>query len=83
MLILKLKNINSPNFLEDVVIYNVVVSNKIFFGEKNYTLLVNSVMIIKLSRYIMLSKGNTYVKNYDNQANRMSFLIEDYNFLEK
>ena len=41
------------------------------------------MMIKKLSRYIMLPKGNTYVKIYDNQANRMSFLIEDDNFFEK
>ena len=31
----------------------------------------------------MLPKRNMYVKNYDNPANRMSFLIEDDNFLEK
>ena len=43
----------SPIFLEDVDIDNVLVSNKIFLVEKIInTLLVGCMMIMKLSNYI-------------------------------
>ena len=42
----------TPIFLKDVDIEKVLVSNKISFSEKNYTLLVTCIMVIKLSHYI-------------------------------
>ena len=39
----------SPDFLEDVDVDNVLVSDKISSCEKNYTLLVTWMMIIKIS----------------------------------
>ena len=40
-------------FLKDLDIEKVLVSNKIYFGEKNInTLLVTCIMIVKLSHYI-------------------------------
>ena len=55
------------------------VSNKIFFGEKNYKYFIgyfyhgNKVKPLN----IMLPKTNPYVKSYDGQTKWMNFLIED------
>ena len=45
----------------DVDIEKVLVCNKISFSDKNYTLLVTRIVIIKLSHY----KTSAYVKSYD------------------
>ena len=45
----------------DVDIEKVLVCNKISFRDKNYTLLVTRIVIIKLSHY----KTSAYVKSYD------------------
>ena len=45
----------------DVYIEKVLVCNKISFSDKNYTLLVTRIVIIKLSHY----KTSAYVKSYD------------------
>ena len=40
------------NFLKDMGIYDIIISNKIPFGEKNYnTLLITWMIIIKLNHY--------------------------------
>ena len=47
------------------------------------TLLVTSIMMIKLSHYVMLPKTSAYVKGYDGETKWMYFLIEDDVLLEK
>ena len=70
----------SPIFLEDVDIDNVLVSNKIFFGGKNYQYFIGCLYddyeIKQLN--IMLPRTNTYVKRYD-----VYFLVEDEDLLDK
>ena len=68
-----------PMFLEDVDIDNVLVSNKISSGEKNYS----CMMIIKLSHYINLPETSVYIKSYDGETKWMHFLIEDDDLLKK
>ena len=59
----------SPIFLEDVNIKKVLVSNKIYFDEKNYKHLIgylyNDFQVKPL--HIMLPKASAYVKSYDGQ----------------
>ena len=63
----------------DVDIKNVLVSNKISFGEKNYKYFIgylyndNKVQTL----HIMLPKTSAYVKSYDGQTKWMYFLTED------
>ena len=72
-------------FSEDVDIEKVLVSNKIYFGEKNYKHFIgylhNGRKVKPLN--IMLSKTSAYVKSYDRQTKWMYFLIEDDDLLEK
>ena len=72
-------------FLEDVDIEKVSVSNKIYFGEKNYKYFIgylhNGIKVKPLN--IMLPKTSAYVKSYDRQTKWMYFLIEDDDLLEK
>ena len=60
-------------------IKKVLVSNKIYFGEKKYKqfigYLYNNHKVKPL--HIMLSKASAYVKSYDGQTKWMYFLIED------
>ena len=73
-----------PLLLEDVDIDNVLVSNKISFGEKTInTLLFTFMMIVKLSHYINLPEMCVYVKRYDGETKCMHFLIVDDDLLEK
>ena len=55
----------TPIFLEDVDIEKVLISSKIYFGEKNYKYLIgylyNGNKVKPL--YIMLPKRSTYVKS--------------------
>ena len=72
-------------FLEDVDIENVLVSNKISSGEKNYKYFIGyfyNDYKVKLL-HIMLPKASAYVKSYDGQTKWMCFLIEDDDLLEK
>ena len=90
MAILKLKKNKlyrnkTPNFLKDLEIEKLLVSNKISFGEKNYKYflgyLYDNYKVKPL--HIMLPKTSVYVKNYDGQTKWMYFLIEDDDLLEK
>ena len=66
-------------------IEKVVVSDKIFFGEKNYKYFIgywyNDYKINPL--HIMLPKTSAYVKGYDRQTIWMYFSIKDDDLLEK
>ena len=70
----------TPIFLGDVDIEKVLISNKIFFGEKNYKYFIgylyNGNKVKPLN--IMLSKTSAYVKSYDGQTKWMYFLIKDH-----
>ena len=88
--ILKLKKINVPTFktavyFADVNVEKVLVSNKIFFGGKNYKYftgyLYDNHKVKTL--HIMLSKTSAYLKSYDWQIKWIYFLIEDGDLLEK
>ena len=77
--ILKLKKINFTAkrllFLKDVDTEKVLVSNKIYFDEKNYKYfndyLYNDHKVKPL--YIMLPKTSTYVKIYDGETKWIIF----------
>ena len=69
----------------DVDIEKVLVSNKIYFGEKNYKYFIgylhNGIKVKPLN--IMLPETSAYVKSYNRQTKWMYFLIEDDGLLEK
>ena len=69
----------------DVDIVKVLVSNKIYFGEKHYKYFIgylyNDHKVKPL--HIMLPKTSAYVKSYYGQTKWMYFLIEDDDLLEK
>ena len=68
----------------DVDIEKVLVSNKIFFGEKNYKYFIGYLYNHKVkSLHIIVPKTSAYVKSYDGQTKWMYFLIEDGELLEK
>ena len=64
---------------------NVLVSNKISFGEKNYKYFIgylyNDNRVKPL--HIIFPKTSAYVKSYDRHTKWMHFLIEDDDLLEK
>ena len=68
----------------DIDIEKVLVSNKIFFGEKNYKYFIgylyNGNKIKPLN--IMLPKTSVYIKSYDGKTKWMHFWIEDDELLE-
>ena len=72
----------SPNFLEDIDIDNVLVSNKICPGEKNYKHFIgylhDNYKIEPL--HIMLSKMRAYIKIYDGQINGCIFWLKMMNY---
>ena len=74
-----------PIPLRDVDIEKVLVSNKIFYGEKNYKYFIgylhNDDKLKPL--HITLCKTSTYVKNYDGQTKWMYFFIKDDDLSEK
>ena len=76
---------NKSIFFKDEDIEKILVSNKISFGEKNYTYFIgylcNDDKVKPLN--IMLPKASTYVKRYDRQTKWMHFLIKDGDLLEK
>ena len=53
----------TPDFLKDVNIEKVLVSNKIYFGGKNYKYFIGY-----LSNDHILPKTSTYIKSYDGQT---------------
>ena len=75
----------TPIFLGDVGIEKVLVSNKIYFGEKNCKyfigFLYNGNKVKPFN--IMLPITSPYVKSYDRQTKWKHFLIEDDGLLEK
>ena len=77
--------IEKNKFWEDIDNEKVLVSNKIYFVEKNYKYFIgylhNDHKIKPLN--IMLPKSNVYVKSYDGQPKWMCFLIEGDELLEK
>ena len=83
MVILKLKQKfycrKSPIFLKDVDVEKVLVSKRIFFGEKRYQYFIRSIYDdYKVNPlHIMLPKANMYVKSYDGQNKCIYVLIED------
>ena len=61
-------------FLEGVDIEKVLVSKKIYFGEKNYKYLIGYLYDDKIKPlHIMLPKTSAYVKSYDGQTKWMFF----------
>ena len=76
---------NKSIFFKDEDIEKILVSNKISFGEKNYTYFIgyfcNDDKVKQLN--IMLPKTSTYVKRYDRQTKWMHFLIKDDDLLKK
>ena len=88
-MILKLKKINFTTikvlFLKDVDIEKVLVSNKIFCGEKNHKYFIGYLYDNHKVKplHIMLPKTSAYVKSYDGQTKWMYFLIEDDDLLRK
>ena len=65
-------------------IEKVLVSNKIYFGEKNYKCFIGYLFNGKKCKplNIMLSKISTSIKNYDGQTKWMYSLIEDDELLK-
>ena len=76
---------NKSIFFKDEDIEKILVSNKISFGEKNYTYFIgylcNDDKVKPLN--IMLPKTSSYVKRYDRQTKWMHFLIKDDDLLKK
>ena len=72
-------------FLKDVDIEKALVSNKFYFGEKNYKFftgyLYNDDKFNPL--HIMLPETSVYLKSYDGQTKWMNFLIKDADLLKK
>ena len=80
-----IKTVFKPYFLEDEDIQKVLVTKKIFPGEKDYKYFTGYLYDdykVK-SLYKMLPKTNAYVKRYDGKTKRMYFSIEDDVLLEK
>ena len=75
----------TPILLGNVDIEKVLVSNKIYFGEKNYKYFIgylyNDHRVKPLN--ILLPKTSAYVKRYDGQTKWMYCLVEDEDLLEK
>ena len=72
-------------FLKDVDIEKALVSNKIYFGEKNHKYftgyLYNDDKFNPL--HIMLPETSVYLKSYDGQTKWMNILIKDADLLKK
>ena len=90
LVILTLKNINFTEiqfFLNDVDIYNIIISKKISFTKKkkNYKYFIgyrDDDYKIK-PFHLMLPKTSTYVKSYVDETKLMYFPIEDDELLKK
>ena len=64
---------------------NNVISNKTFFGDKNYKFFVGYIDdAYKIKPFsVILAKTRGYVKRYDDETKWMYFLIEDEELLKK
>ena len=75
----------TPNFLGDVDMKKILISNKISFGGKNCNYFIgylhngNNVKPL----HVNLPKTSAYVKSYDGEIKGMYFLIEDDDLLDK
>ena len=78
-------HLKSPVLLKDVDIEKLLVSNKIYFGEKNYKYFIGYLYFDNKVKplHIMLPKTSAYLKLYDGLTKWMYFLIEDNDLLEK
>ena len=73
-------------YLEDVNIQNLLVSNKIFFCEKNYKYIIGCLYDdykIKPLDTAVLPKTKAYLKSCNGQTKWMYFLIENDDLLKK
>ena len=68
-----------PVPLTDVDIENILVSNEVSFGKKNYKYFISYLLNNDKVRtlHIMLPKKKVNVKSYNGQTKLMYFLIED------
>ena len=75
----------SPATLKDEDIEKVLVSYKIYFGEKNYKYFIGYLYVYNKVKplHIMLPKTSAYLKSYNGQTKWTYFLIEDNDLLEK
>ena len=89
MVVLKLKNVNFVTkkiliLFEGADIDNILVSDKVSSGEKNYKNFIsyidNDYEIKKIS--MILPKMDTYIKSYDRETKWMYFFIEDDELLK-
>ena len=89
MVVLKLKNVNFVTkkiliLFEGADIDNILVSDKVSSGEKNYKNFIsyidNDYEIKKIS--MILPKMDTYIKSYDCETKWMYFFIEDDELLK-
>ena len=75
----------TPIFLKDVDIEKVLVSNKIFFGEKNYEYFIGNLYNDHKVKplQIMIPKMSSYLNGYDGQTKCMYLLTDDDDLLGK
>ena len=75
----------TPIFLKDVDIEKVLVSNKIFFGEKNYEYFIGNLYNDHKVKplQIMIPKMSAYLNGYDGQTKCMYLLTDDDDLLGK
>ena len=75
----------TPIFLKDVDIEKVLVSNKIFFGEKNYEYFIDNLYNDHKVKplQIMIPKMSAYLNGYDGQTKCMYLLTDDDDLLGK
>ena len=75
----------TPIFLKDVDIEKVLVSNKIFFGEKNYKYFIGNLYNDHKVKplQIMIPKMSAYLNGYDGQTKCMYLLTDDDDLLGK
>ena len=75
----------TPIFLKDVDIEKVLVSNKIFLGEKNYEYFIGNLYNDHKVKplQIMIPKMSAYLNGYDGQTKCMYLLTDDDDLLGK
>ena len=75
----------TPILLKDVDIEKVLVSNKIFFGEKNYEYFIGNLYNDHKVKplQIMIPKMSAYLNGYDGQTKCMYLLTDDDDLLGK
>ena len=75
----------TPILLKNVQLENVLVSNKISFGEKNYKYFIGYLYNDNKDRplHITLPETSANVRSYDRQTKWLYFFIEDDDLFEK